>query len=188
MAIEKTFKELRAGLQRLQEALEAVSTIVEQDKPARGEVVVATKLSDALLAIRGTLEESRAAAEDGELAVGHPLDIDRARRALTACQERFHLFANRFVAELLSYEALTDLMSVGRERGRQWLSWTTVVKESLEQSGSLLNDVRDELFLCWQELAERIGMTSVSVQTTAIGQQISASDLASRDLVREGVT
>ena len=188
MALERTFKQLRSGLGNLKEALEAMSTIVEQDRPPRGEVVVATSLVDALLEVRGILEESLAAAAEAEQAAGHPLDLDRARNALKACQEHFHLFANRFSAELNSYDRLADLMSMGREKGRQWLSWVTVVKESLEQCSALLEVVRDQLFLCWQELAERIGMTSVSVQNTAIGQQISASDVAGRGILHEGVT
>ena len=188
MALEKVFQELRIRIQKLRQALEFLSTTVEEDKPRRGDVVVAATLADALLAVRGTLEESRAAADDALQAVGHPIYNDRARRALTTCQELFHRFANQFSADLVSYERIDDLTSIGRERGQHWLGWATVVKESLEQCRALAEEVREGLFLCWQELAERIGMTSISVQNTAIGQQISAPELAGRETVHDGIT
>ena len=170
MALQKSFRDLCIRLQDLQEVLEAVNTTIEEDRPRRKDVVVASSLGDAVLAVRGLLEESRAAADDACEAVGHPLDVDRARRALTTCQERFHRFASEFSHDLASYERMADLATVAHERGRDWASWVKVVKQGLEQCQSLVEEDRDALFLCWQDLAERLGTASVSVQSTSIGQ------------------
>jgi hypothetical protein len=169
----------------LQEALEALGTTVEEDKPKWDDVVVASSLTDAVLASRGLLEEAGAAADDACRAVGYPLDGERSRRALTLCQELFHRFAYHFSFELASYDRIDDLRSVGAERGQDWLNWTSVVKQGLEQSRVQVEEVRNSLFLCWRELAERIATTSVSIQNTTIGQ-ISAARLRDKAAAKEG--
>lgn len=171
MPLQNSFRALRDHLRELREVLEALSTTVEEDRPRRKDVVVASSLSDAILAVRGFLEESWAAADEACEAVGRTLDLDRARRALIACQERFHRFAAEFSHDLASYERMADLASVARERGRDWASWVEVVKQGLEQCRALVEEGRDALFLCWQDLAERTNTTSLSVRATNIGHQ-----------------
>jgi hypothetical protein len=170
VALQKSFRDLCTRIQELQEVLEALNTTVEEDRPMRKDVVVASSLADAVLAVRGILEESRAAADEACEAVGHPVDLDRARRALITCQERFHHFAAEFLRDLTSYERMADLASVAQERGRDWASWVKVVKQGLEQCQALVEEGRDALFLCWQDLAERLSTAHVSVRNTSIGQ------------------
>ena len=43
MATEQIFREMQHHLQTLQEALEALSTTVDEDKPTRDDVVVASR-------------------------------------------------------------------------------------------------------------------------------------------------
>jgi hypothetical protein len=184
---EKIFREMQHHLRTLQEALEALGTTVDEDKPTRDDVVVASRLSDDLLAVRGLLEEVLAAADVACRAVAYPLDSDRARRALTACQQQFQRFAHAFFFELAGYDRIDDLTSVGRERGQEWLDWVSVVKQALEQCQMLSEDVGNGLLLCWQELAERIATTSISIRNTSIGQQVSAAELQDNDMIRERV-
>ena len=185
MAAELTFRETRAQIRMLQEALEALGTSVEEDKPQWDDVVVASSLSDAVLASRGLLEEAGTAADDACRAVVYPLDGDRTRRALALCQERFQRFAHHFSFELASYDRLDDLRTVAEERGPDWRSWASVVKQGLEQSRALVEEVRNSLFLCWQELAERMATNSVSIRNTTIGQ-VSAAKLRSPPAAKEG--
>jgi hypothetical protein len=172
MAIEKTFRALQVELGKLREALEALGTTIDEDRPAPNAVAVTARLGDSVLAIRGAIEEARAAAAQAVQSATHPMDTERARRALAGCQEQFHRFVSQFVSDLMSYENLEDLMSVARERGRHWERWVSVVRQGLDQCRVLADQVRDALFLCWQELAEKLGTASVSVQNTTIGQQI----------------
>jgi hypothetical protein len=184
VATEKIFAEMQHHLRTLQEALEALGTTVDEDKPTRDDVVVASCLSDDLLAVRGLLEEVLAAADVACRAVAYPLDGERARRALTACQQQFQRFAHAFSFELAGYDRIDDLASVGRERGLEWLNWVSVVKQALEQCEMLSEEVGNGLFLCWQELAERVASTSVSIRNTAIGPQVYAAEL--RDIAMTG--
>jgi hypothetical protein len=183
--LEQSFAELQRHLRTLQEALEALGTTVDEDKPTRDDVVVASRLSDDLLAVRGLLEEALSAADDACRAIAYPLDGDRTRRALTACQQHFHRFAHSFSFELARYDRMDDLSTVGRERGQEWLHWVSVVKQALEQSCELVEEVRSAVFVCWQELAERIANAAVSIQNTSIGQQISIAELNDNTATRE---
>jgi hypothetical protein len=182
---EKVFREMQHHLRTLQEALEALGTTVDEDKPTRDDVVVAARLSDDLLAVRGLLEEVLATADEACRAIAYPFDGSGARRALAACQQQFQHFAHAFSFELTGWDRIDDLTSVGRERGRDWLSWVSVVKQALEQCKMLSEEVANSLFFCWQELAERIATTSVSIRNTSIGQQVCAAEVQDSAKTRE---
>ena len=51
---------------------------------------------------------------------------------------------------------------MGRERQGEWLAWAHSVKAALDQCQQPLYDVDDALFLCWQEIAERVRGPCVS--------------------------
>jgi hypothetical protein len=84
---------------------------------------------------------------------------------------------------------MEDLTSFGSERRGEWSSWVTSVKQGIGHCRQPVEDAGKALAECWQEIAERVGMTSVSVRTTNIGQQI-ASDAptAKEEMAREGIT
>jgi hypothetical protein len=133
--------------------------------------VLVDTFGDATDEVLGWLEESLKAAKEGRQAVGYPVAIDRARRALTVCHERYTLLQHRFASDLMSYERIAELMRVGQERQGEWLAWAHSVKEALDQCQQLLYDLDQALFLCWQEIAERLEITSVSVQGLIPGNQ-----------------
>jgi len=186
--LEKAFQELSVRLRKLRDTFLGVRLTIVEDKPLRDDVVLVDRFGDAIEDVLGWIEEALAAATEAEQAVGNAPDMYRARRALTTCQERFHRFDQQYSSELVSYERLDELARFGRQRGGEWRRWASAVKQALEQCRQPLQDVNQALFLCWQELAEHLGTTSVSVQNTTIGQQISAPELASKDLVRQGIT
>ena len=64
-------------------------------------------------------------------------------------------------ADLVSYERLKDLASLGSKRGIDWVLVNTV-KQGIEQCRQPLDGADQALAVCWQEIAERVGMTSVS--------------------------
>jgi len=186
MALEAAFGELAVQFRILREALRAVHTTIIEDRPLRDDVALVDSFGDAVEDILGRLEEALIASREGQQAVGHPLDLDRMRRALTTCQERFNWISQRFFSDLVSYQRLDDLTALGRERRGEWIAWGSSVKEGLDRCQQPLYDANQALFRCWQEIAERVGMTSVSVQATNIGQQITT--LEGREVAREGIT
>jgi len=182
MALEATFRQLSVSLHKLHDALNALH-VTTGDRPD-DETALADSLESAVLELMGTLHETRRSALQARKAVGYQPDLDRARRALTRCQERFHRIEQQFSAELVSYEKLKELARLGNER-RAWLPWANTVKQGIEQCRGPLDETSKALAACWQELAERLGTVSLSVQT--IGQQIKMP-ASTKALEPEGVT
>jgi len=172
MALETAFQDLQGQFQKLRDVLFGLHMTVIEDRPLQDDVALVDKFGDAAADLLGWLQEALTAATEGQQAVGHPTDVNQARRALTICQERFNRVTHRFSTDLMSYERIAELVSLGSERQGEWPTWTSSVKEGLDRCQQPFYDVNQALFLCWQEIAERVGMNSVSVQTKSVGQQI----------------
>jgi hypothetical protein len=185
VALEATFQELNEEFKKLQDNLLALRLTVSEDKPLRGEAALVDQFEDSILDAMGLLEECLKGSRDAKNAVGYPLNLDGARRALAVCQERFHQVQRRFSEELVSYEKLRDLATLSGKRGGPWLSWANTVKHGLEECRQPLDAASNALAACWQEIAERVGMTSVSVKTTTIGQKVVSQAGETPDLLRE---
>jgi hypothetical protein len=185
MALESSFRELSSQLRKLRDMLVALRLTIAEDKPLKGQAALVDHLEDTILDLMGSLDECLAAARGAQKSVGHPLDMDGARRALTTCQERFHQIEQHYLADLASFEKLKDLESLGG-RGGEWRSWAASAKDGVEQCRQPLDGASRALAGCWQEIAERVGMTSVSVQATNIGQKIVAR--TAEEMVEESIS
>jgi hypothetical protein len=183
MALEATFRNLTTCLHKVIDMMNALHITMEEPEPARA--AVADDLSDKTLELVGMVVEAQKAAENARKALGDPPNMDRARRSLAACQEEFHRIEQRFSADLVSYKTLTELARVGR-RSKQWAAWANSATRGIEQCRQPLEQASEALAACWQELAERLGMTSVSIQNMNIGQKIAASSDEIAEIVREG--
>lgn len=184
MALEATFRELCVSVGNGIECLETLRVMLG-DKP-RSEAAIVDGIENSVLAILGLLHESNDAAANALKRVEYPADFDRARRSLAVCQERCHHIERQFSVELASYDKLFELARVGRERGREWLTWSNALRQAIEDCRAPLQSLSVALSRCWQELAERLGMTNISVQS--IGQQIKVQKPATEDFEIEGVT
>jgi hypothetical protein len=185
MGLEKTFRELSLSIHKLQDALNALF-VTCGDIP-NDVSVLADRLEETVLDMKGTIYGARRAAVQARKAVEAPTDLDRARRALTRCQERFHRVEQLFASELASYEKLSDLARLGNER-RAWQPWVSTVKLGIEQCREPLEHTSRALAACWGELAERLGMFNISMKATNVGQHIAVPKTKAEDLEVEGVT
>jgi hypothetical protein len=169
VALEATFRGLSVCLHQLYDALNELQVTLG-DKPPDDESAMADGLETAVLDLMGTLHETRRAAVSARKALRNTPDLDRARRGLTLCQERFHRLEKQFAFDLVSYEKLKELVRLGKER-RVWVPWVNTVRQGIERCKRPLEEASKALAACWQELTERLGMLNISVQT--IGQKIS---------------
>jgi len=168
MALETSFNTLSAHLQLLEEALtELHQTVIE--KPLTRDVVLVDVLSDAVDDLSGWLAEAKVAATEGIGAAANQ-SLNQVRRLLKTSQEKSVLIAERLSSDLLSYERIAELTSLGRDRGGEWLVWTRNVKTALDACRAPLYEVNQAIFACWLELTERLGTATVTVQSTNIGQ------------------
>jgi|HubBroStandDraft_4_1064222.scaffolds.fasta_scaffold04906_6 ElaB/YqjD/DUF883 family membrane-anchored ribosome-binding protein len=185
MALEATFRALFVQMRKLCDTLNAVLLTVG-DKPQNRGAALADELENTVLDILGQAEDARTAARIAEKAVAHPMDLERARRALAKCQENFHRAEGQFANELVSYEKLASLASLGNDRGGEWKPWAGSMKDAIEQGRQPLAEASKALAACWQELVEHGGGTSISVTNT--GQKIVARNGLKEELIRERMT
>jgi hypothetical protein len=188
MAMEAAFRDLLSELRKVYDTLVALRLTVVEDKPLKGDSALIDRFEDSVLDLMGLLNEALRAARLAQKEIVNTGDLHSARRALTTCQERFHRIEQQFAANLVSYEILKDLASLGSERRGEWLAWANSVKAGIEQCREPLGGASKALAACWQEIAERVGMTSVSLQTTNIGQKIVSKVEDAVDLAHEGIT
>jgi hypothetical protein len=181
VALEATFRELSIQLRRFHDMLIALRLTVVEDKPVQGEAALVDQMEDSILDVMGLLDEGLASARTGQQAVDPPVDLEQARRALTTCQDRFHRIERQYSAELASYEKLKDLATLGTERRGEWRPWAGSVRDGVQQCRFPLDGISKSLSDCWQEIAERVGTTSISVHASSTGQSITVSDVPRGD-------
>jgi hypothetical protein len=188
MALEAAFADLTSRLRELRDVLQGLRLTTAEDRPEHGAVVLVETVGDVVENLAGQLEEALQAADKARRAAGPPLDLNRARRYVTVSQEAFHVLLQSFYAEFFSYDRVAPLVQFGKERGREWMAWVESVRHGTERCQPLLEAVTEGYFRCWQEMAERAGSSTVSVQSTSIGQQISAAVPTEKEIEVEGLT
>jgi len=176
MALEATFRTLSVQIRRLSDVLVAVQLTVG-DRPAEPGAALADGIENNVLDMLGRLEEARNAARAAEKAVAPPVDMDRARRALTQCQEALQLAAQQFANGLAHYEKMRSLAILGRERGGEWKAWAGSMGDAINECREPLEAADRALAACWPELVEHSGNTSISIRNRSVGQKIHANEL-----------
>ena len=185
MALEATFRDLLVGLQKLHDSVNALQ-VTAGDKPLKDASAWADGFEEEILEMMGTLHECRKAASSARRAI-HPLDLDRARRTLTAAQDAFQRIERQFASNMVSYEKLRQLVRLAGERPGEWRGWATSIKHGIDECRPAMEYVSSALARCWQEIAEHAGATSISLRTTNIGQKI-VSKTPAPDLGYERIT
>jgi hypothetical protein len=170
MAVEVTFQDLCMCLRHVQEHLTSVYTTITEDRPLDRDSVLVDVFGDRVTDLLGLLEETLAAADDAHAAVADGIDLQRVRRALGVCQDRFNNLAHHYATDLVAYTPLAQLMRFGREHDRECRAWATSVKQGLESCRQPIYEAHQALVRCWQEIAERAGMAALSAQATAVGR------------------
>lgn len=172
MALQQAFKDLVEKLDGLNYAVSDLAVDLEPN-PIRDEPHLVQQLSDKLVPLEASAEEALAAAKVAVGAAGYPLDIDRLRQNMIDVQRAYNEVLRIYLSDLVFNRDLAELTERGGRRGDAWRRWGIAVTTSIARCRQPLFDVSESLFQCWQELVDRIGMNSVSVQTKAVGQEIS---------------
>ncbi|MGB6310413.1 MAG: hypothetical protein WBF89_21750 [Steroidobacteraceae bacterium] len=174
MAIEAVFRHLTSTYAAMRDALQSLGLTAIEDRPPRDEVLLVERLGNLVEDLRGWTEEGCRAAAEAQEAIAHPADWHAVRGALAQANERLIVVEYRFFGDAVAYETTDALLRFGRQRGREWLGWSKSVVQALDACRAPLRALDEACLQAWQELGERLGARSVSLQTTNIGQQISA--------------
>ena len=186
MTLEATFQQLCSRIADLGEYLNQLRVTIVEDKPLQGDKALIDQLSDATYDVRGPLEEAHEFADEARRAsMSTPTNLEGARKALAACQEKIISALSNYL-ELVSYERVAELMSMGQELGREGRAWARSVKSAFDECRAMINEINLSLLASWLDLTERVPMSSVSVQTTNIGQQISVPE--GSEIAHGGIT
>jgi hypothetical protein len=181
MALQSAFSDLVKRFERLLYVVSELAVILDPN-PTTEEPHLVHLLWDSTVQLEAWAEEAVAAAKIAAGAAGYPLDIDRLRQQMIALQRTYNDISKIYVTELLANSSLAELSHAGR-RGDPLRRWSDVVTQSIVQCRQPMFEVAEALFLCWQEMVERIGMSSISVQTKAVGQEISVPTAELRKVV-----
>src|SRR5262249_23949763 len=154
---------LAREIRRLSDRLRELEITVVADRPPTRDAAIVDRFECAVDDMRGWVEEALAGAQQAERAVDHPPDLEAARRGLTVCQERFRRAERVFASSLISYESVADLTAFGKERTGEWPSWVASVKQGIDHCREPIDDAANALAACWEEIAGRVGLTSISV-------------------------
>lgn len=189
MSLRTEFQNLRTQQERLHEVFSDLRRLLD-DHPSQGDkVVLLDSFGDVVEDLLGWLEESSQTCtpllSPDPAGRNNDFDPNLARQALVVCQDLHNRQMHRVLTDLVSYDKVAQLLQFGRERGGEWQSWARGIKLEFETCQQHLYLTNQVMFRCWVELAEWIGMTSISVQATSVGQQITVTP---RGSVVEAVT
>jgi hypothetical protein len=179
MAMRESYNTLASAVAHLDDALTGLRFTVVEDEPSPSHALV-TAFGDAVEDLSGWLREAAPSVVAGARAASDQSDLQAVWRGLEAGQEAANRMGQRLSEDLLAYDVVDQLSRLGRERGREWASWASTVRQGLDDVQGRLHLVNAALLECWKELAERNGSTWVSVRATNIGQHLTVpgSDLA----------
>src|SRR5271163_134922 len=133
MALEAAFADLTAQLNGLHGLLEGLSLTTGVDRSERESPMLVDSMHDTVVELQDWLKNALAEAVKAERAVGPRMDLNRARRQLTASQEAFQKLAEAISVNMLPYERVAELLQFGEENGSQWSKWANTVWEWLER-------------------------------------------------------
>ena len=186
MALEEGFSDLVNRWRHLQENVQALQLTAVEDQPAEGAVLLVERCADAAEDLLGWAALGLAAADDARQGIGVIPNVSRARHSLKTSQQHFARLDDQFFT-FAAYERISELIRFARRRRGEWLAWLHSIREAISQCREPIQQVRDALANCWDGLAEHSG-TSVSVQSTNIGQQISTAGTELNEITRDGLT
>ena len=172
MALQGSFNELVEKFQRLVEVTSDLRVNTVEDQPHGDRPLFVDWLADTVVHFESLAEEGLSAANKAAISAGYPLDMERLREQQIVAQRVFNDLSRIFSSELLARPGLSELRRIGSERSIEWESWTEAFIQSVARCEQPIFEASEALFRCWQEMVERIGMNSISVQTKAVGQEI----------------
>jgi len=137
-------------------------------------------------AVKGDLHEALAAFAKALAAIRPPRDLQHAQAALIDVSRYLNDAVDRFRKDIMQPTTLQLLSEMASELSGEWPEWLQQIKSITYTTRDKFLEVWRALCQCWEELADKLSSSAVSVQTTNIGQQITAPEM--RETVLEGMT
>jgi hypothetical protein len=151
MGLESAFQRLHVELTRLRDALSDLRVTIMEDCPLNNKVALVDHFENSVTDLLGSVDEvlnaiGRAAQTQDPLR-----RAEVARNSLLLTHRRLHRLAQDYRNKLAAYDNIYSLRQLGRERGGEWRSWCSVVKEAIERCAAPLDAVHEAIQDCWEE-------------------------------------
>jgi hypothetical protein len=169
MTLEAVCKDLAKQFQALHDQLVQDLLWTATETKPEDEHSLATRYIDGITDLVAEVKDALSICQALSVA---PPNLAQASHGLMACQDQYNKIARRLSGDFLSYQAVAKLRRFGRERGGAWSDWAGQIRKALNRCCRPMDNLSQAIFHCWQEIADRIGMATISVQTHTIGQQI----------------
>jgi hypothetical protein len=154
VTLKATFQTLDSRIMDLTKHLKDTRLVLVEDKPLEGDKHLIGQLSDLIYAVRDPLEEALRFIRIAEQAATPLLlDLESSRTNLGACHEQVNGALNGYF-ELVSYDRIGDLVSMGEEFDKEGREWAESVKCMLEECQGFIAGVNQSLLASWQDLSE----------------------------------
>jgi hypothetical protein len=148
----------------LHEELNGLRTMIVEDRPLESDLALIDLFGEMIDDLLGRLEEAIVAVTEAQRASCAPIDLDIVNRAIGLSQEHLSQVSQRFMFELSSYERMSELWRVGRERGGEWWSWSGAVRAAIGSCQQPLFQAQQAYIRCWQELVNQASLPSLAVR------------------------
>lgn len=150
MGMETALRELETKLMQLHEVVCALHMFI-QDHPPKGGTILVERLEYKTTDSLSTLAEAEASLRKLLQTATLERKSGVARNVLLTVHERVDEFAQKYRDELFAYQNIGALQQLGTERGCEWPSWCSVVKEAIEACAVPLDAVHRAIRGCWRE-------------------------------------
>ena len=172
MTIERAAGALDGALEEVEQAIEHLVWSLDQGKSS-AQARYGHALADQHQAVAddmlGLAKEARATIGALLETLEGQVDLVGARRALATAQDCLNGLWFRLFTGFYSGEMLRARTAMPREKPT-WAAWARGVEDALGRCPPPLQAANEALARCWEDLVDRAGLLSVSVQAT--GQQI----------------
>ena len=162
MAIENVMTMLASSFEQLREGLTCLRVTVVEDAPSEPLVALIDQRANTVDDAIGWAEEGLEAATI-MLALAAP-DWDTLRHHLAQAQRCFDRLHRSFTDDLVSYERVSELVSLGRRRGGEWQAWVKIVRQGLTQCQEAVYGLHGAFVSCWEEMAVRAPGVAIGVR------------------------
>ena len=137
-------------------------------------------------AVKGDLHEGLATFGKALAAIRPPRNLQQTQAGLIDVSRYLNDAVDRFRKDIMEPMTVQVLSQMATELGGEWPEWLGQIKSIIYTIRDKFLEVWRALCQCWEELADKLSSGAVSVQTTNIGQQITAPEM--REPVLEGMT
>lgn len=147
-----------------------------EDRPVDPDIALVDRIEDVVTDLQSAVEGAAGVAASAvPRTASNGIDTDAVSAALVRCQAYLDKARRSLWRDLLSYDSVLSLRTVGREHGGEWSAWTSAVEDALSRCEPALDAAGAALDATWRDLAERASLGSVSVRNTTIGQRITVA-------------